>query len=111
MFSPFYHEETPQTPNDLRTTVVQKNYMVLQWNPPKYGDFYGVQNYTIEQKTEPSGNYVVIQTLPYSLTRTTVEDLKPSTQYSIRVSSNNEYGRSGVMITQRTLPGNYFHKL
>ena len=86
--------------------------MVLQWNPPKYGDFYGIQTYTIEQKTEPSGNFIVIQTLPYSLTRTTVEDLKPSTQYSIRVSSNNKYGISdGVMITQRTLPGNYFHKL
>ena len=107
-----YHEETPQTPNNLRTTVVQKSYMVLQWNPPKYGDFYGIQTYTIEQKTEPSGNFIVIQTLPYSLTRTTVEDLKPSTQYSIRVSSNNKYGRSdGVMTTQRTLPGNYFHKL
>ena len=85
--------------------------MVLQWNRPKYGDFYGIQNYTIEQKTEPSGNFIVIQTLPYSLTKTTVEDLKPSTEYSIRVSSNNEYGRSGVMITERTLPGNYFHKL
>ena len=80
--------------------------MVLQWNRPKYGDFYGIQNYTIEQKTEPSGNFIVIQTLPYSLTKTTVEDLKPSTEYSIRVSSNNKYGRSdGVLITQSTLPG------
>ena len=85
---------------------MQTQYIILSWNPPKHGDFYQIQNYTIELKTEPSGNFTVIQTLPYSRTKTTMEDLEPSTEYSIRVSSNNKYGRSnGVMITQSTLPG------
>ena len=86
--------------------------MVLKWNQPKFGDFYGIQNYSIERKTEPSGNFIVIHAIPYSRTGMTVEDLEPSTEYSIRVSSNNKYGRSdGAMITKRTLPGKYFHKL
>ncbi|XP_020610299.1 fibroblast growth factor receptor 2-like [Orbicella faveolata] len=41
-----------------------------------------------------------------------MEDLEPSTEYSIRVSSNNKYGRSnGVMITQSTLPDRFIRNL
>ena len=107
----FDHEDKPQPPENLKAINVQTKYIILSWNPPIHGEFYQIRNYTLEQKTEASGNFIVIQTLPYSRTRTTIEDLEPSTEYSIRVSSNNEYGRSGVMITERTLPGNYFHKL
>ena len=36
-----------------------------------------------------------------------MENLDPSTEYTIRLSSNNMYGRSeGVLLTQKTLPGN-----
>ena len=85
---------------------MQTKYIILSWNPPIHGEFYQIRNYTLEQKTETSDNFIVIQTLPYSRTRTTIEDLEPSTEYSIRVSSNNKYGRSdGVLITQSTLPG------
>ena len=108
----FYHVETPKPPEDLRATAVQTQYMVLHWNLPKYGNFYEIQNYTIEQKKEPSGNFIVIETLPYSRTRKTMEDLEPSTEYTIRVSSNNKYGRSeGALLTQGTRSGNYYHKL
>ena len=112
MFFFSHNTENPQPPNDLRATVVQTRYMVLQWKPPKYGNFYGIQNYTIEQKNGPSGNFIVIETLPYSRTGMTMEGLEPSTEYTIRVSSNNNYGRSeGALLTQGTLSGNYSHKL
>ena len=102
----FNHEGKPQPPENLKAINVQTKYIILSWNPPKHGDFYQIQNYTLEQKAEPSGNFIVIQTLPYSLMRTIIEDLEPSTEYSIRVSSNNKYGRSdGALITQSTLPG------
>ena len=101
-----YHEEKPQPPEDLKAIDVQTHYIILSWNAPKHGNFYGIQNYTIEQKKGPSGNFTVIQTLPYSRTGMTMESLEPSTEYTIRVSSNNKYGRSdGVLITQSTLPG------
>ena len=39
-----------------------------------------------------------------------MKDLEPSTEYTLRLSSNNMYGRSdGVFLTQNTLPGNH-HK-
>ena len=38
-----------------------------------------------------------------------MEDLQPATEYTIRLSSNNIYGRSdGVSITQMTRPGMYY---
>ncbi|CAH3162251.1 unnamed protein product [Pocillopora meandrina] len=41
-----------------------------------------------------------------------LENLDPSTEYTIRLSSNNMYGRSeGVLVTQRTLPGKFIRKL
>jgi len=102
----------PQPPEDVKAIDVQTHYIILSWNSPKHGNFYGIQNYTIEKKSETSGNLTVIQTLPYPRTGMTMEGLEPSTEYTIRVSSNNKYGRSdGVLITQSTLPDRFIRNL
>ena len=80
--------------------------MVFTWDKPKYGNVYQVHNYTIEEKKSASDNFTVVRTLPYAQTGMTLKDLQPSTKYTIRLSSNNKYGRSdGVFVTKTTLPG------
>ena len=47
-----------------------------------------------------------MKTLRYDQTTMTLKDLEPSTDYIIRLSSNNKYGQSdGALLTKRTLPG------
>ncbi|KAJ7382832.1 hypothetical protein OS493_032467 [Desmophyllum pertusum] len=73
---------------------------------------YQIHNYTVERNKENKDNFTVIQTLPYNRTGTIVKDLKPSTEYTIRLSSSNKYGRSdGVMLTQYTLPDRFIRDL
>ena len=101
-----FFQEKPQPPEDLEVTNVQKTYMILSWNQPKHGSLYEIHSYTIERKIDSLGNFTVMQALPYSRRGMVMKDLEPSTEYTVRVSSNNKYGRSdGVYITQRTLPG------
>ena len=62
---------------------------------------------TIEQKISRLKNFTAVWTIPYPETRMIMENLDLSTEYIIRLSSNNMYGRSeGVLLTQKTLPGN-----
>ena len=85
---------------------VQTRYIVFAWDQPNHGSFYQIHNYTIERKTSASEDFTVVKTLPFDQTRTTLKDLKPSTEYTIRLSSNNRYGQSdGVLLTKGTLPG------
>ena len=50
------------------------------------------------------------KTVPYPESKMIMNDLEPSTEYTLRLSSNNMYGRSdGVFLTQNTLSGNH-HK-
>lgn len=80
----------------------------MTWDQPKYGSNYQIDNYTVEQKTESSDSFEVVETLPYTQTGMMVKDLKPATQYTMRFSSNSKYGRSsGVILSQATLPGEY----
>lgn len=80
--------------------------MVLSWDQPKYGSLYRIHNYTIERKKDSLDNFTAIKTLPHSQTGMMMKDLEPSTEYIVRVSSNNKYGRSdGVLITKSTLSG------
>ena len=92
----------------MKATNVQTRYFILTWDKPKYGSYYQIDNYTIERKKENSGNFTVLQTLPFAWTGMMMKDLEPATEYIIRLSSNNKYGRSdGVSVTQGTLPGKY----
>ena len=53
----------------------------------------------------------MVKTLPYSSTGMTMKGLKPSTEYTIRLSSNNKYGKSdGILLTQGTLPGRLYNR-
>ena len=79
--------------------------MMLTWDKPKYGSYYQIDNYIIERKKEVSDNYIVAKTLPYTHSELRIKDLDPATEYTIRLSSNNKYGRSdGVLLTHSTLP-------
>ena len=102
----FKHQEKPPPPKHLKVVNVQTRYIVFAWDQPKHGSFYQIHNYTVERKTSASKNFAVVTTLPYNQTRMALKDLEPSTEYTIRLSSNNRYGRSdGVLLTKRTLPG------
>ena len=80
--------------------------MILTWDKPKHGSYYQIDNYIIERKKEVSDNFIVAKTLPYTHTELMIKDLDPATEYTVRLSSNNKYGRSdGVLLTQSTLPG------
>ncbi|XP_020619347.1 angiopoietin-1 receptor-like isoform X3 [Orbicella faveolata] len=104
--------EKPPPPEDLTVTNVQTRYIVFAWDQPKHGSFYQIHNYTIERKASVSENFTVVKTLPYDQTRMTLKDLEPSTEYTIRLSSNNRYGRSdGVLLTEGTLPDRFFRNL
>ena len=101
----FKHQEKPPPPKHLKVVNVQTRYIVFAWDQPKHGSFYQIHNYTIERKTAASENFTVVKTLPYDQTRMTLKDLEPSTEYTIRLSSNNRFGRSdGVLLTKGTLP-------
>ena len=81
---------------------------MLAWDGPTYGSYYRIDNYTIERKNETSDSFRVVKTLPYIHTRSQMKmgDLEPGTEYTIRLTSNNYYGKSdGVLIKQTTLPG------
>ena len=102
----FKHQEKPPPPKHLKVVNVQTRYIVFAWDQPKHGSFYQIHNYTVERKTSASKNFAVVTTLPYNQTRMALKDLEPSTEYTVRLSSNNRYGRSnGVFLTKGTLPG------
>ena len=102
----FKHLEKPPPPKHLRVMNVHTRYIVFAWDQPKHGSFYQILNYTIERKTSASESFTAVKTLSYDQTRMTLKDLEPSTEYTIRLSSNNRYGRSdGVLLTKGTLPG------
>ena len=88
---------------------VQTRYVVFAWDQPKHGSFYQINNYTVERKTSASEKFISVNTLPYDKTTMTLDDLEPATEYTIRLSSNNRYGRSdGVLLTKGTLPGKFY---
>ena len=99
--------ETPWSPKSFSVKNAQKKYLILTWEEPEYGSLYQIQNYTIERKISRLKNFTALWTIPYPETTMIMENLDPSTEYTIRLSSNNKYGRSeGVLLTQKTLPGN-----
>ncbi|CAH3146164.1 unnamed protein product, partial [Porites evermanni] len=104
--------ERPQPPINVKATNVQTSYFILTWDGPRYGKYYQIDNFTIERKKDTSNNFSVVNTLPYTRTGMVVEDLEPSSEYAIRLSSNNRYGRSdGAIIKQTTLPDTFMKKL
>lgn len=104
--------EKPQPPRNLKATNIQKSYFVLTWDGPDNGKYYRIDNYTIERKRETSNNFTVVKILPYTRTGMIMGDLKPATEYTIRLSSNNIYGRSdGASITQMTRPDTFIREL
>ncbi|KAL9962079.1 hypothetical protein ACROYT_G031149 [Oculina patagonica] len=104
--------DKPPPPKELSVKNVQTRYMVLTWDEPKYGSLYQIHNYTIEDRKSASENFTIVRTLPYTQTGMILKDLQPSTEYTIRLSSNNRYGRSyGVFVTERTLPDRFIRDL
>ncbi|KAL9962082.1 hypothetical protein ACROYT_G031152 [Oculina patagonica] len=104
--------EKPPPPKELTVTNVQRRYMVITWDKPKYSSFYQIQNYTIEEKKSASANFTEVRTMPYPQTGMILKDLKPSTEYTIRLSSNNRYGRSdGIVVKKKTLADRFIRDL
>ncbi|XP_068735922.1 uncharacterized protein [Montipora capricornis] len=102
----------PQPPENVRAADVQKWYFVLTWQQPKYGVYYQIDNFTIEQKKGTAASFNVLETLPCEKTRINVKDLEPATEYTMRLSSNNKYGRSSaILLKQTTLPDKFLLKL
>ena len=100
----FLSSEKPQPPRNIKVTNVQTRYFAVTWEKPKDGDYYQVQNYTIEIKAELAKNFTIVEILPYSRAGLMIKDLEPATEYTIRVSSSNKYGISdGILVTQSTL--------
>ena len=98
----------PPPPRRFTLENVQTRYFILTWNEPENASLYQIQKYTVERRTSRSENFILVKTVPYPDTQMILENLDPSTEYTIRLSSNNMYGRSeGVLVTQRTLPGKY----
>ncbi|XP_068735923.1 uncharacterized protein [Montipora capricornis] len=102
----------PQPPENVRAADVQKWYFVVTWQQPKYGVYYQIDNFTIERKKGTAASFTVLETLPYEKTRINVKDLEPATEYTMRLSSNNKYGRSSaILLKQTTLPDKFLLKL
>ena len=98
----------PPPPRRFTLENVQTRYFILTWNEPENASLYQIQKYPVERRTSRSENFILVKTVPYPDTQMILENLDPSTEYTIRLSSNNMYGRSeGVLVTQRTLPGKY----
>ena len=108
----FLSTEKPPPPRSLKVTNVQSKYIVLTWERPRYGSNFHIHNYTVERRKEHTKSFTVVATLPYTQTGMVMEDLEPATEYKIRMSSNNEYGRSddGASLTLSTSPSKSFHK-
>ncbi|XP_022808371.1 insulin-like growth factor 1 receptor isoform X2 [Stylophora pistillata] len=105
-------QELPPPPKRFTVENVQTRYLILTWDEPENASFQQILSYTVEQRTSISDNFTVLKTIPYPETKMIMENLEPSTEYTIRLSSNNMHGRSeGVLVTQRTLPNNFFMKL
>ena len=105
----FKHQEKPPPPKHLTVINVQTRYIRFAWDQPKHGSFYQINNYTIERKTSASEKFILVKNLPYEKTTMTLDDLEPTTEYTIRLSSNNRYGRSdGVLLTKGTLSGKFY---
>ena len=86
---------------------MQTRYLILTWDEPVNASLHQIQSYTIERWTSRSKN--ITKTVPYPESKMIMKDLEPSTEYTLRLSSNNMYGRSdGVFLTQNTLPGNHY---
>nr|XP_058964172.1 uncharacterized protein LOC131790911 isoform X2 [Pocillopora verrucosa] len=105
-------QETPWSPKSFSVKNAQKKYLILTWEEPEYGSLYQIQNYIIERKISRLKNFTALWTIPYPETTMIMENLDPSTEYTIRLSSNNKYGRSeGVLLTQKTLPDRFIRDL
>ncbi|PFX27312.1 Angiopoietin-1 receptor [Stylophora pistillata] len=104
--------ELPPPPKRFTVDNVQTRYLILTWDEPENASFHQILSYTVERRTSKLENFTVLKTIPYPGTKMIMEDLEPSTEYTIRLSSNNMHGRSeGVLVTQKTLPNEFIMKL
>ncbi|XP_022795156.1 inactive tyrosine-protein kinase transmembrane receptor ROR1-like isoform X1 [Stylophora pistillata] len=104
--------ELPPPPKRLTVNNVQRRYLILTWDEPENASFHQIVSYTVEWRRKTMENFTVLKTIPYPETKMIMENLEPSTEYTIRLSSNNMYGRSeGVLVTEKTLPNKFIVKL
>ncbi|XP_022787755.1 angiopoietin-1 receptor-like [Stylophora pistillata] len=105
-------QETPRPPKNFFVRNAQSTYFILTWEEPEYNGLYQVRDYIIERKISRLKKFTAVWTVPYPETRMIIKNLDPSTEYTIRISSNNKYGRSeGVLLTQNTLPDRFIRDL
>ncbi|XP_022787750.1 tyrosine-protein kinase receptor Tie-2-like [Stylophora pistillata] len=105
--------EKPPPPRDFAVKNVQATYLILAWKEPENASIHQIQSYKIERKASGSENFTVAKIVPHPGSRMIMEDLEPSTEYTIRLSSSNMYRKSsdGIFLTQRTLPNRFIMNL
>jgi hypothetical protein len=81
---------TCQAPTGLYAFDITQTSAKLKWNA-----VWGVQNYTVEIRMLPYGNWYKVSGSPFTGTWTKVYNLSPSTTYEWRVRSNCGYGKYG----------------
>ncbi|XP_066022960.1 muscle, skeletal receptor tyrosine protein kinase isoform X1 [Pocillopora verrucosa] len=109
---PSRSKELPPPPRRFTVKNVQTRYLILTWDEPVNASLHQIQSFTIERWTSRSENVSVAKTVPYPESKMIMNDLEPSTEYTLRLSSNNMYGRSdGVFLTQNTLPDRFIVNL
>lgn len=82
----------PAAPQSLRVTEVNKDYVVLQWEPPEADGGSEITGYVIEKKDVSKLNWFSAGTVDGRTTKFRCTKLLEGTEYLFRVSAENKIG-------------------
>jgi len=100
--SPFFNDvysptDKPSKPNDLTVPTVQKDSMVLTWQPPSNTGGSDITAYIIEKRDAKRNTWTQVEKVPGTALTCDVPKLLEGNEYFFRVSAENKVGRGDAV--------------
>uniref|UniRef100_A0A8B9H961 Titin n=1 Tax=Astyanax mexicanus TaxID=7994 RepID=A0A8B9H961_ASTMX len=83
----------------VKVEEVTSDSVTISWNPPEYDGGCTINNYLVEKRDTSTTAWAVVAT---NLARTKVKAgrLKTGTEYQFRISAENRYGKSPLLVSE-----------
>lgn len=83
----------------VKVEEVTSDSVIISWKPPEYDGGCTIKNYMVEKRDTSTTSWIVVAG---NLARTKVKAgrLKTGTEYQFRISAENRYGRSPLLVSE-----------
>ena len=91
IFVQFCISELPPPPDNVQSSDVRQTEAVVTWSHPEFSDMYAISSYSLQVRKFGTKNWTEFTTTRGENHRLT--NLHPDTAYSVRLKSENKYGK------------------